>query len=184
MTSSFLEVMLRNGKAPSLDMLLALVPDEPLLVAEPYESFTPGTGEVIVTMRGDYKIVHWKWRKSDLALRERFPGLQLDYHFREARKYNLPYGEPLSVWVSELLTTAKMHWSRAVQAYANGWAKSMGLGIHCTNLQFRDWLPGYMKDVNWFEGGSRPDDRGDEAAQLIRIACGLPRFAPTRRVRQ
>jgi hypothetical protein len=71
------EVMLRNGKAPSLDMLLALVPNEPLLVAEPYESLTAGTGEVIVTRCGDYKIVHRQWRKSDLALRKRFPGLQL-----------------------------------------------------------------------------------------------------------
>jgi hypothetical protein len=177
------EVMLRNGKAPSLDMLLALVPDEPLLVAEPYESLTAGTGEVIVTRCGDYKIVHRQWRKSDLALRKRSPGLQLDYHFREARKYNSPYGEPLSGWVRELLNTAKMHWSRAVEAYGNGWAKYMGLCVDCTNLQFRDWLPGYMDQSSWYAGFGGKTERWDEAGQIVRIACGLARFAPTRRAK-
>jgi hypothetical protein len=108
--------------------------------------------------------------------------VQLSYHYREARNYNTPYGEPLSAWLRELLSTAKMHWSRAVEAYANGWTKHTGCDVNCTNLQFSDWLPIYMMNTNWYEGSSDPGDLGDKAAQLIRPSCGLPRFAPTRRV--
>jgi hypothetical protein len=182
----FLEEMLSRGKAPSLDVLLALSPDEPLLAVKGYEPPLP-SGEskpslpdresLVETNRGVYIIVHHKWTKRELELRRRFPGLQLDYHFREARKYHAPWGEPLSGWVRELLTTAKMHWSRSVLAYAiytKGYAKRTGPTVQATNLQFRDWLPGYMDHESWYEG------LWGKAGQIVRIACGLSRFAPTK----
>lgn len=165
----FLAEMLPRGEAPTLDALLALSPDEPLLAVEYYKDTLPDRDGLIKTTRGTYLIVPCEWPKRQLELRKRYPGLQLDYCFREARKYNSPYDEPLSGWVRELLTTAKMHWSREVAAHANG-----ARGINCTNLQFRDWLPGYMdKDGGW-------PGFGESARQIVRIACGLPRFAPTK----
>ena len=166
------------GKAPTLDTLLALSPDEPLLAAEPYyedkDKLPDGAVLIKTRTRGTYIIVQRKWTKRQLELRRRYPGLQLDYHFREARKYNRPWGEPLSDWVREILTTAKMHWSRAV--HGNRSAKHIGLSINYTNLQFRDWLPSYMDEDGGMQGGRECD----EARRIIRIACGLPRFAPTK----
>jgi hypothetical protein len=172
--------MLSRGEAPSLDELLALCPDEPLSAAEPYEHTLPDREGLIKTKCGTYVIVQHEWTKRQLELRRRYPGLQLDYHFREARKYNSPYGEPLSGWVRELLNTAKMHWSRAVETFAAGWAKRTGQCVHATNSQFKDWLPGYMDEDGGWTGG----ERCGEAGQIVRIACGLPRFAPTKPARK
>jgi len=178
--ADILAEMLSRGKAPTLDRLLALSPDEPLLAAEPYEPSISGIGGLIETNSDTYIIVQASWTNSDLELRKRYPGLQLDYHFREARKYYSPYGESLSGWVRELLNTTKMHWSRAVQSYANGNAKHRGLCLECTNLQFREWLPGYMDQSDWYVGFGGETEKWDEAGQIVRIACGLPRFAPTK----
>ncbi len=175
--TDILAMMLSRGRAPTLVRLLALSRDEPLFAAEPCEDTPPDQDGLIKTRRGTYVIVQRKWTKRQLDLCRRYPGLQLDYHFREARKYHSPYDEPLSGWVREFLNTAKMHWSRAVEAYANGWAKYWGLSAHCTNLQFKDWLPGYMDEDGGWTGG----ERCVEAGQIVRIACGLPRFAPTPR---
>ena len=41
-TAGHLAAMLSRGEAPSLDALLGLCPDEPLLAAEPYEFANPG----------------------------------------------------------------------------------------------------------------------------------------------
>jgi hypothetical protein len=180
--ADILFTMLSRGEAPALDMLLLLSRDEPLSAAEPYEPSIPNIEGLIETSRGKYALVPTNWTSSELSLSQKHPGLQLDYCFREARKYNSPYGEPLSGWVRELLTTAKMHWSRAVEAYHNGWAKHWGLCSDCTNLQFGDWLPDYMNEGQHpaFQGGR---ERWGEAGQIVRIACGLPRFAQIKRRR-
>ena len=98
--------MLSLGKAPSLDALLDLCPDEPLLAVErypedamtdeealrlTYEDTRPDRDGLIKTSRGTYIVVHHKWTKRQLELARRFPGLQLDYRFREVRKYFLPH---------------------------------------------------------------------------------------------
>jgi len=178
---SLLDEALSRRKVPALDALLALCPDEPLSAAKPYSGNSPDRDGVIQTRLGPFIIVQCKWTKRELRLPERYPGLQLDYWFREVRKYNSPYGEPLSGWIRELLITAKMHRSRAVQAHDNGWAKSKygGVCVTATNLQFRDWLPGYLNEERWYEG-REGGLRWDEAGQVVRLVCGLPRFGPTK----
>jgi hypothetical protein len=173
----FLAAMLPRGEAPTLDVLFALSPDEPLKALKPCEGAAPVGSQVIEAGHGTYIVVPHKWTNRQLELRRRYPGLQLDYWYREARKYRLSPERPLSGRVSTLLDTAKMHHSRAVEAYDNGWAKCTGLSIHCTNLQFRDWLPGYIEHRDWRAafGGE-----WEEAAQIVRLACGLSRFAPTK----
>jgi hypothetical protein len=207
LTAEYWAELLRDGNVPSLDTLLQLAPHEPLWdvdhldwlgldsdaplragsrilppnisVTKYIGGFIPSVGDLLVTRFGVCKIVGHTSSKRWLRLSTRFPGVQLSYFYREHRKYNRPIGEPLCVWLRELLTTAKMHWSRAVKAWGNGWGKYPARScLDWTNLQFKDWLPGYMEDENWFEGIS--DDRGVEAAQIVRLACGLPRFAPTR----
>jgi hypothetical protein len=175
----FLGEMLLRGDAPTLDMVLTLSPDEPLTALRPYEGVPPAGAQVIETRLGTFIMVPHEWTTRQRKLKERCRGLQLDYWAREARKYFEPYGETLSGWVRELLNTAKMHHSLAVVTYYNGYPKNIGLTTYCTNLQFRDWLPGYLEEVGWYVGARR-EVRWDEAGQIARIACGLPRFAPTK----
>jgi hypothetical protein len=171
-----LAAMLLRGTAPKLEVLLALSPDEPLMAVEPCDGAPPAGSRVIQTALGSFVVVPYEWPKRKVELARKYPGLQLDYWYREARKYAAAPKSPLSGQVRALLDTAKMHWSRAVEAYANGWRKHWGLSIDCTNNQFRDWLPEYMD-----QAGTRiAAGRWDEAAQIVRIACGLPRFAPTK----
>jgi hypothetical protein len=169
-----------NDEALPLGELSALVPDEPLTAIKPYDTQIHTPDDLMVTRRGKYKIVQLNWSGEDIALNKWWPGTQLDYRYREAHKYNSPYGEPLGAWVRELLITAKMHHSRALEANANGWPASPDDGgVDSTGLQFLDWLPLYMDmgQQSWF--WTFGEGWGD-AAQVVRMACGLPRFAATR----
>jgi hypothetical protein len=131
-----------RSELPSLEELLALAPLKPL-------------------SKGDLE----GWPPKTLALVKRFPGADPDYHRREAAKYECPpFGSPLAAWVASFIYTARAHWSRAVHT-GDGWSSQ-------TRLQFRDWLPGYLEQENWFWGWGGMGD----AAQLVRLACGLPRF--------
>jgi hypothetical protein len=159
-----LRQMLHQGRAPSLDWLLALSPDEPLAELEPDES-----GKMKRVRGVGWTVVPRTLRKSDWALAEKFPGLQLSYRKLEHMKYGNtpPDGAPLSEFVRARISHAKALWSRDVSA---GW----------TRLQFRDWLPLHIGGKFWmpplwadWSGGWA------EALQVLRIACGLPRFAPT-----
>jgi hypothetical protein len=140
--------MLALERAPPLDGLLELAPDEPVALCDGCEPV---------------------WRAQQIALRKQFPGYQPSYDFREAKKYKSPPEDAnLDAWVKAFLDTAKMHWSREI------------LGKQ-TRLQFREWLPGYLYRETWFW---RFSGRWDEAAQLLRLAYGPPRFRRTRRARQ
>jgi hypothetical protein len=106
-----------------------------------------------------------------------FPGLQPCAYYREAREYNTPHSDCAIDWVREFIITAKMHWSLEVINYGIWPGGLRGRMGECTNLQFPDWFPEYLNRKDWFWdlGG-----RWGEAAQIVRLACGLPRFAPTR----
>jgi hypothetical protein len=156
--------MLRSGKAPTVGELLKLAPDEPL---------GPPEGILMVQKRG----VGWvegerkRWPKRVLTLRKKFPGYQPGYHFREDMKYGRqPQCEdaPIAEWVTVMLNHAKAKWSGEIDA---NW----------TRLQFKDWLPYYLDNETlcWCGWPGL-----DGATQILRIACGLPRFAPTRRASQ
>ncbi|KAF2991180.1 hypothetical protein OGR47_04525 [Methylocystis sp. MJC1] len=123
-----LAAMLRDGRAPSLQLLLNLAP--------PVE-------------------------------------LEADYRERERKKYNEPTsGSPLSAWVRQLLITAMMHWSRDRLSRQPG---------ERTPQPFAKWLIGYLDtEVGWaFQMGGG----WAQAAQLLRIAAGHPRFPTTKQPR-
>jgi hypothetical protein len=156
--------MLHEGRAPSLDWLFALSPNEPLAELDPEES------EKMKPVRGvGWTVVPRTLRKSDWALAEKFPGLQLSYRKLEHMKYGdtPPDGAPLSDFVRARISHAKALWSRDV------------LAKH-TKLQFRGWLRLHIDGQIWIDP-LWPDWPGwSEALQVLRIAYGLPRFAPTK----
>jgi hypothetical protein len=104
---------------------------------------------------GGWTVGPRRWRKNELARRASYNGLVLSYTAREALKYQWPAGDaPLVAWILELLKTARSHWSRAV------------LQERC-RLQFRGYLPKYLRKEDWFE---RFGGRWCEAARAIRSA--------------
>lgn len=168
----FLAEMARAGRAPTFELLLRFCPDEPL---------GPPEGRIMVRRAG----VGWTcgertcWQKPELRLRERYPGYQPGYRTRERMKYgNLPpYDAPLREFARARISHAKAVWSRDI---AN----------KKTRLQFIDWLPLHVDFQTlvapvWPDGGpgptGGPDDKWSLSLQLLRLACGLPRFRPTTR---
>lgn len=148
---------LQKGEVPPLNLLLALIPDDPLDLAflvQDFDDFLPIRAPTTVRERALYK---------------RFPGIRLDGWLYGKLKYVSPSkGAPLADWVFSVLHTAKSHWSGDVKSGQ-------------TQLQFKDWLPGYMERDDWF---CRFGPRFDEAAQIVRLACGLTRFPGKRRMLQ
>jgi len=151
--------LLRSGRAPSLDYILReIAPPEPL---------GPPEGGVMVQRPGMGWVEgkHQRWPNSVIMRSERFPGYQPGYRFRESRKYISPRPDaPLSKWVKSFVDTARSHWS-----------VDIGADRGATRLQFKDWLPQYLNDNDWFW---RFGERWGEAAQILRLACGLPQFPP------
>lgn len=156
----YLAALLRQGKEP-LEMLLALAPDEPL---------GPPEGGIMVQKRG----VGWvpgerqRWPKSVHALRDKFPGYQPGYHFQEEMRYRRTPGPdaPLKDWVVAVINHAKVAWFRAIDGKR-------------TKLQFKAWMPVYLEDdVRCWRGA--PGSGRDQANQVLRIACGLPRYYKNR----
>lgn len=157
----FLAVQLANGSAPTLDKIFEQYHFEPL---------GPPEGLIMVQVRG----VGWvegerqRWPKSVLALRERFPGYQPGGRFREMMKYGRcpPPDAPLREQIRQVLDHARAKWCGFV-------------GAGKTKKQFRDWLPEYLDDDNlcW------RIDQLASALQILRLACGLPRFHATRKMR-
>jgi hypothetical protein len=154
----YLEVMLRNGKAPPLDELLELMPDEPL--APPHDVKDTGWLECEDAYRED-------WLREARELHAKYPGYQDSYWKREEMRWsNYPTdGSPLIEFVRALIGYLKADWCDYILNKD-------------TCLQFRQWLPGHL-DPNsfWLQ---RKTAGWPEALQILRIACGLPRFAPTR----
>lgn len=161
----FLTETLSRGEAPSIDWLLALCKDEPL-------------ADVDEISRGRMTAKeHASWWRRAADLRLRFPGFQAAYWYLEYMKYRrscgplpdhqLPdAGAPLIEFIRARISHAKALWSRDVW---NGW----------TQLQFRDWLRLHIDGRTWIPP-LWPDAPGwSEALQVLRIACGLPRHAPT-----
>jgi hypothetical protein len=157
----FLDSFLPTCKAPLLDELLKLAPEEPIGPCERKILLQkPGVGWVV----GEAK----KWRKSVFVLRQKFPGYQPGYRFRENMKYGRqPRCEnaPLAEWVTVMLNHAKAKWSGEIDAKR-------------TRLQFKDWLPYYLENKTLCWCG---DPGLDSAREILRIACKLSGFASTRR---
>jgi hypothetical protein len=154
----FLAAQLANGRAPTLDIILKMFRDEPL---------GPPEGEIMVRVRGAGWCVgqRQRWPKSVLDRRARFPGYQPGHRFREMMKYGRcpPPDAPLRAQIRQVLDHARAKWSGAIDAGT-------------TKKQFRDWLPEYLDDDSlcW------RIDQLASALQILRLACGLPRFAATK----
>jgi hypothetical protein len=157
----FLEHMLHNSKAPTLDKLLALAPDEPL---------GPPEGLLMVQKRGvGWTVGHrQRWPKSVLATtRAKFPGYQPGHWFRENMKYGRcpREGASLCQMVTVMLNHAKAKWSGEIDGRK-------------TRLQFKEWLPRYLDNETLCWCGA---PGLDAAREILRIACRLSRFSPTLR---
>jgi hypothetical protein len=153
--ADILAEMLPRGEAPTLDAL-DLCPDEPLAVIE-----EPGGTRTTRNNNGAF------WKKA-YPLRAKYPGFQADHWVLEEMKYgNTPdAGAPSSEFVRARISHAKALWSRDISA---GW----------TQFQFRDWLRLHIDGETWIPP-LWPEGLGwSEALQVLRIAFGLPRFAPT-----
>jgi hypothetical protein len=151
--------MLREGRAPPLDDLLALAPPEPL--------GPPEDGAA-------------QWPARVLRTRAQFPGYQPGYWYREALKYGdarsplakaehaMPAaGAPLSEFVKKRLQHARALWSAEV-------------GARKTLKQFVDWLRDHV-DGKTLVAPLWPDNPGwAEALQILRLSFGLPRFPATK----
>lgn len=141
-----------------LAMLQSLAPDEPL---------GPPEGDIL-TPQG-IPTTRKKWPKRVFVRREKYPGYQPGYRYREDMKYGRagryqPTGDaPLSDFMTALINHAKAKWSGCIDG-------------KCTKLQFVDWLPSYLDDV-----GMRWDRSWDEAAtQFRREKYGMPPLARKR----
>ena len=147
-TSKELKAMLTSGHAPSLAMLLALCPDEPLVELDPIvrRSFTDA----------EYQC----WKTDVLERRLKYPGYQACPRYREHMKYGHPFSNatPLSERIAVLLNHAKSKWSMLI---SNNWIQ----------VQFKDWLPNYPDSVYCWN-----DPDLQEPLQLLRMACGLSRY--------
>jgi hypothetical protein len=153
--------MLLRGLVPVLDVLLALCPDLPLgppeglaMVQAPDHGWVPGERR--------------RWTKKVVGLNAKYPGYQPGHRVREHMKYgNRPEDDaPLADLVRARISHAKAAWCGDLEAGR-------------TKLQFRDWLPLHL-DYQTLVKPVWPDDKGwSEALQLLRLACGLPRFVPT-----
>lgn len=160
-----LAAMLARGDAPTLDAILALCPNEPLVDLDDHDlrCMTPK------------EYAEWRARAAELHLR--YPGFQAAYWYLEYMKYgwsrgplpNRPHpyaGAPLKELVRARISHARALWSRDIEA---GW----------TQLQFRDWLRLHVNGETWIPP-LWPDQPGwSEALQVLRIACGLPSLDPT-----
>jgi hypothetical protein len=162
--SEYLETLLREGKAPPLETLLELVPDEPL--APPHEVKDLGWVQCDNDERKN-------WLREAEELHAKYPGYQdRDWKLEEMSWDNHPTdGAPLIEFVRALISFLKADWCLFILNYEDA------------RQQFREWLPGYLDvgprwlrqewPVWWLKPGWA------EALQILRIACGLPRFAPT-----
>ena len=130
-----LAAMLARGDAPSLDTLLALCPDEPLVDLDNHD------------LRFMTPVEYAEWQAGAAELRGQYPGFQTAYWYLEYMKYGwsrgplpdrpLPdAGAPLKEFVRARTSHAKALWSRDVEA-GN------------TQLQFRDWLRLYINGETW-----------------------------------
>jgi hypothetical protein len=152
----FLAEQLRRNFAPNLDTLLALSPDEP-------PADVDGLTRQLMT-----PAEQTRWWDTVGMLSAKHRGYQASPRKREEMKYgNRPADDaPLSDFVRARISHAKALWSRDVEC---GW----------TDLQFPDWLRRHVNGKIWITP-LWPDDPGwSQALQLLRLACGSPRFAPT-----
>ncbi len=139
-------------------LLAEYAPDEPLGPPEGNDDvYVPGVGWTFPLRK--------RWPDEVYAVREKFPGYQPGYRYRENMKYGRRPDDdaPLSAWVTTLINDAKATWSQFV-------------GANNTNLQFVEWMPSYLDDDNlrWKRVGKL-----DAAAQFLREMYGMPPLAPT-----
>jgi hypothetical protein len=149
----FLDDFLPNCNGPLLEELLKLAPDEPI---------GPCERKILVQKRGAGWVVGEakKWPKSVFALREKFPGYQPGYRFREDMKYGNqpPEDAPLSEWVAKLINHAKAKWAGEI-------------GGRKTRLQFKEWLLYYLENAALCWTGY---PGLVTAREILKVACNYP----------
>ncbi len=157
--------MLSRGEAPSLDVLLALCPDERLVDLDDLD------------LRWKTPREHETWWQRAADLHMQYPGFQFASWKIEHMKYRksrgplpdgrLPYaGAPLSEFVGARISHAKALWSGDISV---GW----------TQLQFPEWLQLHIDGKTWIPPLWPNSPGWSEALQVLRIACGLARFDQT-----
>jgi hypothetical protein len=163
----FLEAMLFAGRAPRLQELLAL--EWPSPASRPVDDLI--LLPQILTPRELARC------RADFARLEfRYSGVIIDWHAAEEAKYGVRWpdeGAPLSEIVGRYLLHIRGKWSRVV----------LGAG---RAPQFNDYIGEYVGGENVPGYCGRCYHRGggyDLAPQILRLACGLPRFLPTREAR-
>jgi hypothetical protein len=149
-----LGVALRSGKPIQTNFLaLWTKPDIP----DPCDGH-----KVVRTTGGRYSVVLRDWRKSELALKERFGGILLSYTAREQVKRQAPHDDaPLFDWVMYVLNVVWALHSRAV--FLEG-----------DRRPFEKYLRDALLNEPRFDHFQLT-----EAAQALRLSLGLPRFRPT-----
>jgi hypothetical protein len=129
-------------------MLASYAPDEPL---------GPPEGDIL-TPQG-IPAARKKWPKSVFDTREKFPGYQPGYEYRENMKYGrCPDDDaPLHEWITARINHAKAKWSGHIDGRR-------------TKLQFVEWLPTYLNDdgLRWHVG------KMDAATEFLREKYGMP----------
>ncbi len=158
----FFDEMRRANRSPTLDLLLKCSPRRPLFNKDDVEYMRSGP----IT-----PVKQAACRREAQRKRRKFRGFIAGHFQREHLKYGpMPADNaPLAAWVTIVLNHASSKWSGEI---------SSGRIQH----QFRDWLPTYFDDNRYFWGGA--PTRWLEAAELVRMACGLPRFRATRKVQR
>ena len=157
----FLGAALRSGKKPTLKALLALAPPGPLM---------PPSRRWV--MCGRKLVLATEWTQRILKLCAQYPSLQPDYAAREHMKEGVykdcpEPGALANGFIKAVINHARAWWSREVLEGR-------------TQDQFEAWLrqfvAGKIENCQPMWGG---DPGWDEAYQLLRCACGLPRFLPS-----
>ena len=126
----------------------------------------------VVTKHGCDRIVPRDWTKAELRQKASFdPQPVFSCTVRERLKYANPGPDaPLREWLRAFLDTAFAHWSQAIDHRQ-------------TKLPFAVWMRRYLLDEEWQDADpanwtGRFDERFSEAAQVLRLSVGLPRYRP------
>lgn len=166
-TADHLAAMLSRGKAPSLEALLASCPDEPLADVDEIDRREMTAGE------------HAKLRSRAASLRMQYPGFQFAYWKLEHMKYGHCFGRgPLPDRPLPCAGAALSEFVRAQTSHTKAmWSGDVWTGR--TQSQFRDWLRLHIDGKTWLPPLWPNLPGWSEALQVLRIACGLPRFDPT-----
>jgi hypothetical protein len=147
-----LRIALRSGRPIAVDFLAVWRKPE---IADLCD------GRKTVRTRYGYAAVPRDWRKSELALKERFGGILLSKTARELVKSQaLEDDAPLFDWIMCVLNVAWALYSRAV--FQEGYRRAFEDYVRHALMHEPRFNSGWINMV--------------EAAQALRLSLGLPRF--------